>query len=117
MSDRNATLMDLSAYILSETKCLPVIADHDEMDESGKFKEHGPFALKGYFQDLALAAHANGGFIGNLKNTKSSSSSLVQKLYEYNHVVRNGVDGSSQDKNPPLTCGLPKHRGWGELIF
>jgi hypothetical protein len=64
---------------------------------------------------LALAAHANGGFIGNLKTTKSSSSSLVQMLYEYNHVVNNG--GKINHGNPPLLCGIPKNRGWGELIF
>lgn len=114
MSDRNTTLNDLSKYISRETKCKPVVARHDI--DNGKFVEHGPFALKGYFQDLALAAHANGGFIGNLKTTKSSSSSLVQILYEYNHVVHNG--GKFDDgTNPPLFCGLPKHRGWGELIF
>lgn len=115
MSDRNTTLTDLSEYISQETKCTPVIAHHDEETQRGKFVEHGPFALKGYFQDLALAAHANGGFIGNLKTTKSSSSSLVQMLYEYNHVVNNG--GGNNDGNPPLLCGIPKNRGWGELIF
>ena len=70
------------------TQCSPVIAQHDvEKVEKGLFAEHGPFALKGFFHDLALAAHANGGFIGALPDQGSSSAALIQELYEYNHYV------------------------------
>jgi len=64
MSDRQATLEGLELWITQHTKCSPVIAKHDA--EKGRFYEHGPFAVKTFFQDLAFAAHTNGCFIGAL---------------------------------------------------
>jgi hypothetical protein len=110
MSDRNATLEGLKAWIPQHTKCRPVIAKHD-VEDKGLFAEHGPFAMKGFFQDLALAAHANGGFIGALANAKSSSADLIRDLYEYNHYVLNSNNNDGRDTaGSPLHCGIPKHK-------
>ena len=105
MSDRQTTLDGLEQWITQHTKCNPVIAKHDT--EKGKFYEHGPFAMKGFFQDLALAAHTNGGFIGALAVEKCSSADLIRDLYEYNHFVLN--DGKD-NVGSPLHCGIPKHK-------
>ena len=87
-----------------------MIAKHD-VEDKGLFAEHGPFAMKGFFQDLALAAHANGGFIGALANAKSSSADLIRDLYEYNHYLLNSNNNDGRDTaGSPLHCGIPKHK-------
>ena len=106
MSDRKATLDGLTDWIPQHTKCNPFIAKHD-VEDKGLFAEHGPFALKGFFQDLALAAHTNGGFIGALAESKSSSADLIRGLYEYNHF---SIHDSGAGIPAPLHCGVPKHK-------
>lgn len=108
MSDRQATLEGLELWIRQHTKCSPVIAKHDA--EVGRFNEHGPFAMKGFFQDLALAAHANGGFIGALAGQRCSSADLIRDLYEYNHFVANDGRYGRDNVGSPLLCGIPKHK-------
>jgi hypothetical protein len=106
MSDRKATLDGLTDWIPQHTKCNPIIAKHD-VEDKGLFAEHGPFALKGFFQDLALAAHTNGGFIGAVKAFKCSSADLIRDLYEYNRIISNEETGVSL---PHLSCTIPKHK-------
>ncbi len=106
MSDRRATLEKLTEWIPQNTKCSPVVAKHD-VEDAGAFQEHGPFALKGFFQDLALAAHTNGGFIGAPAIAKSSSADLFRDLYEYNHHVLNM---EKEGIRLPLNCEIPKYK-------
>jgi hypothetical protein len=109
LSDRNVTLESLREWILHHTGCRPIIADH--ILESGLFAEHGPFATMGFFQDLALAAHANGGYIGAM-DFASSSADLVRELYEYNRYVLNHSLMRKQNTSlPALHCSIPRYKG------
>jgi hypothetical protein len=59
--------------------CRGIVVEHTNVSHSFK-EEHGPFAGRGYFQDLALAtSQARDGFIG----ANRSSSMLVRELIEY----------------------------------
>ena len=106
MSDRKATIDNLKEWIPLNTKCNPVIAKHD-MNDVGHFVENGPYAMKGFFEDLALAAYTNGGFIGHLADQVSTASDLIHELYIYNHFVLNSQRQPTQES--PIICGIPKH--------
>jgi hypothetical protein len=105
LSDRNATVQSIKEWIQQNTECRPVVAEHG-MDSAGLFPEHGPFAMKGFFQDLALAAQANGGYIGGIQKA-SSSADLVRECYEYNHYILNH---GKENPMPLLHCGIPVYR-------
>eukprot|EP00588_Corethron_pennatum_P024495 CAMPEP_0194315418 /NCGR_PEP_ID=MMETSP0171-20130528/12239_1 /TAXON_ID=218684 /ORGANISM="Corethron pennatum, Strain L29A3" /LENGTH=333 /DNA_ID=CAMNT_0039071239 /DNA_START=391 /DNA_END=1392 /DNA_ORIENTATION=- len=102
MSDRIPTIINLKKWITQNMTCKPVIAYHNaNIDGAGQFREHGPFALVGFFEDLALGAHANGGYIGASPLARLSSSDLFRELYDYNRVV--GNENRKEDL-PHLTC-------------
>jgi hypothetical protein len=105
LSDRIATVESLKEWIPHNTECKPVIADHG-MDTPGLFAEHGPFAMRGFFKDLALAAQANGGYIGGIQKG-SSSADLVRECYEYNHY---NLNHRKKNHIPLLHCGIPVYR-------
>lgn len=96
MSDRNLTVQALVDHT-NQRGCSPVIANQHEEDK-GLFAEHGPFALKGFFQDLALVQLAQSAFIGHCEDF-STSSDLVRELIEYNHIAMGYEKGSL-----PICC-------------
>jgi hypothetical protein len=108
VSDRNETLESLKEWVPQNTNCTALVANH-EADTQGLFEEHGPFAMRGFFQDLALAAHANGGFIGAI-NQRSSSADLFHELYEYNHYDLYHKKEENKVTVPIIQCNVPKHK-------
>jgi len=106
VSDRILTIKNLEEWISQNITCKSIRANHNaDIDEAGQFREHGPFALVGFFEDLALGAHANGGYIG--ASGASSSADLFHELYEYNRVVGNR---NRKEDLPHLACFIPKRR-------
>ena len=102
MSDRELTINLLSEWILESTTCTPIIAMHEK--GKGLTKEHGPYAGKGYFDDLSEGRQARDGFVGSCKR---SSSQLLWELIEYDrveHAIASNVPLSSLSKL--ATCCL-----------
>lgn len=102
MSDRNLTIEGIKQYAKVKG-CSTVVAEHQE--DEGMTTEHGPFALKGFFQDLGLVQYAQSGFVGHCGS--STSSDLVRELIEYNHISSH----RNRQEALPICCLAKKKLG------
>ena len=103
MSDREPTIELLTAYLKTNTTCNPIVADHKT--GKGLTGEHGPFAGRGYFDDLDMGRQARDGFVGHCGR---SSSQLLWELIEYDRVEDAMKSNISLSSYPDLvTCCLP----------
>ena len=103
MSDREPTIDLLTTYLKTNTTCNPIVADHKT--GSGLTGEHGPFAGRGYFDDLEMGRQARDGFVGHCGR---SSSQLLWELIEYDRVEDAMNSNISLSSYPDLvTCCLP----------
>jgi hypothetical protein len=100
MADRNITLYELD-HVIRTKHCTPVVATHQR--SAGHFKEHGPFAGAGFFQDLALASQARNGLIGHCDR---SSTQLLRELIHYDRTMEALAAGTYQELPELVTCCL-----------
>jgi len=82
MSDRSATLEGLQQK--RPSGCTPVVASH-QTGQSFR-SEHGEFAGAGFFQDLALAQHAQDAVV---LTHHSTASLLIRCVWRYQRFVSN----------------------------
>jgi len=108
MTDRPCTISSIKDWMNSNTRCSLAVAPHDK--GTGEYKEHGPFAGLGFFQDLAfVSAGENSAFIGTkvpIRAVKKwlwrSSSSLLLELI----VFKRGMQAWRDGNDPSLLMDL-----------
>lgn len=81
MSDRPATIQNITNYLRRTTNCdaISVSSDPSSQRNLSEIGEHGPFAGAGFFRDLAVASQARSAFTGSPR----SSSALLLEFIEY----------------------------------
>jgi len=92
MSDRTATVSELSTWLKREYGCHAQSASWKAdgsntttaTSKSAQTNEHGPFAGSGFWKDLEWCAQARTGLVADLGR---SSSTLLQELMEYDTYV------------------------------
>jgi len=107
MADRQASKDLMMATLESTYNCTPIITG-DIVNGTSFSREHGPFAGRGYFQDLALVTQARHGFMapGRLRRLKMqgirTSSGLPRSLMEFRRVLESLSGNASIKSIPPF---------------
>ena len=109
MSDRNVTLKLLESMIQNKTHC--IVKKVESRSQGDSFSaEHGPFAGRGYWEDVALASQARNGTIAYHQDFRRhllrTSASIVRELIEFRRVLENG---DSKELPTFLECRNPMH--------
>ena len=89
MSDREVTLNLLNKAIQNKTQCkVRMVGDRSQGKNFSN--EHGPFAGRGYWEDVSLAIQARHGMISfhmNRRNLVRTSTAIIRELVEFRRVL------------------------------
>ena len=89
MSDREVTLDLLKKAIQNKTHCkVRMVSDRSQGESFSN--EHGPFAGRGYWEDVSLAIQARHGMIAfhmHKRHLVRTSTALVRELVEFRRVL------------------------------
>jgi hypothetical protein len=117
LSDQDLSVTLLTNAIRNATSCQVQTAQDKATGESFFSAEHGPFAGRGFWQDIAMASQTRRGMIAFHKRVGRSyvrtSSALIRERVEFRRVLElmtvttGGSDGSSSRIKPFVECTNP----------
>jgi len=123
MSDRSKTLQLLSkaiqkGFLNAETlsPCMVRSVGANQSKAASFSKEHGPFAGRGYWEDVALTTRARNGMVAyhvHPRNYPRTSTSLVREIVEFRRLLEfYGSHNTAGERLPPpfLECTNPRKK-------
>lgn len=108
MTDRQAARDMLVTTLQTQFNCTTIISQNTTLGRSTFHTDHGDFAGRGYFQDLAVARHARSGFLSPGRKRPRvgirTSSALPRSMIEFRGRLETLLPGTSSTATTFREC-------------